>query len=104
MRPRLVAVDGPCKGDIVDLGAEPVTLGRGAGNHVTLADPSVSRQHCTIEADGARYRVRDLSSHNGTFVNGLPVGERLIEDGDELKIGRSVFRFLKTQPGSPFCL
>ena len=68
----------------------------------------VSRHHCEFEIDPPTVWVRDLSSHNGTFVNGQNIGLRrrpLIEtdevgdtgvafalkDGDEVRVGHTVF-------------
>jgi hypothetical protein len=56
----------------VPLGAGPRLLGRGGSGLVpgALEDPRVSREHAIVEPAGNGYRVRDLSSRNGTFVQG----------------------------------
>ena len=41
-----------------------------------------------------QYQIRDLESRNGSFVNGVPVRERTLADGDEIQIGNSLFLFL----------
>jgi ABC-type multidrug transport system ATPase subunit/pSer/pThr/pTyr-binding forkhead associated (FHA) protein len=57
------------------------------GNDLRLDDPRVSRYHAVIERTGATYRVQDLRSHNGTFVNGKRVErEQRLEPGDEIQI------------------
>jgi len=70
-----------------------LTFGRDPANQVAIDDFSVSRRHCMIARDGDRYVIRDLGSHNGTFVNGSAVEERILENGDRIAIGASVFEF-----------
>src|SRR5260221_1104743 len=50
-----------------------LTIGRDASNEIVLSAPAVSRFHAEVEKVGQRYRVRDLRSQNGTFVNGNAV-------------------------------
>lgn len=65
----------------------PFAIGRREGNDLVLPDPHVSRQHATIEHVNGRYRLRDLGSRNGTGVNGKPITEADLRDGDRLVIG-----------------
>lgn len=99
MSARLVAIDGPQKGQVFDLGGEELTVGRGAGNRLVLSDPSVSREHCKVERHDGDFHLKDLGSHNGTFVNGEAVRERALQDGDEIKVGCSVFLVLLSEAG-----
>lgn len=65
-------------------------VGRGDGNHVTIDDDDVSRQHAVIWGSGDRAYVRDLESRNGTFVNGRRIdGQHSLRVGDEVSIGRA---------------
>src|SRR5579859_487922 len=65
-----------------------LSLGRDKDNAIVLAAPSVSRFHAEIEKVGHRYRVRDLRSSNGTFVNGKRIdGEVWVHPGDAIQIG-----------------
>jgi ABC transport system ATP-binding/permease protein len=67
---------------------EKITLGRDAGNEVSLDSPLVSRFHAQIERVGQRYRVIDLRSANGTFVNDKRVeGEVWLQAEDTIRIG-----------------
>jgi eukaryotic-like serine/threonine-protein kinase len=69
----------------------------------------VSRHHCCLEMEPPAIRVRDLGSRNGTYVNGLSIGQRArhlspeeadlreftaheLKDGDELEVGNTIFR------------
>jgi ABC-type multidrug transport system ATPase subunit/pSer/pThr/pTyr-binding forkhead associated (FHA) protein/ABC-type multidrug transport system permease subunit len=69
----------------------PVTVGRSPGNTVALRDPSVSRHHVRLEADGEAVAVTDLDSLNGTYLNGEPVDRARMVPGDRLRVGRTVF-------------
>lgn len=65
-----------------------MTIGRDASNEIVLSAPAVSRFHAEVEKVGQRYRVRDLRSSNGTFVNGKGVtGEIWVHSGDAIQIG-----------------
>ena len=100
IHPRLVAVDGQWKGTLFPLEEPEVQFGRDSSNHILLTDPSVSRAHCVMEATPAGYRLRDLDSRNGTFVNGIPVRTHELQNGDRVEIGRSAFIYL-TQDEDP---
>lgn len=65
-----------------------MTIGRNPGNAIVLPSPTVSQFHAEIEKVGQRYRVRDLRSSNGTFINGKSVtGESWVQIGDAIQIG-----------------
>ena len=93
MNPRLVALTGPLKGQIIMLAAE-TSIGRGSSNHIAVSDPSLSRRHCLVKGAETGFSLTDLGSSNGTYVNGVPVQERLLEHGDQISLGDSVFFFL----------
>ena len=65
-----------------------MTIGRNSSNAIVLPAPTVSQFHAEVEKVGQRYRVRDLRSSNGTFVNGKSVvGEVWVHTGDTIQIG-----------------
>ena len=65
-----------------------MTIGRNPSNAIVLPAPTVSQYHAEVEKVGQRYRVRDLRSSNGTFVNGKGVvGETWVNRGDAIQIG-----------------
>jgi LPXTG-motif cell wall-anchored protein len=69
-----------------------VTVGRAEDNDIVLDHPLVSRYHALIEKMGARFRLRDLGSTNGVFVNGTRIqNEAWLADGDSITIGASDF-------------
>jgi pSer/pThr/pTyr-binding forkhead associated (FHA) protein len=92
--PKLVAVDGPLKGATYAIAGDRFSIGRKSYNTLAHADLSISRRHCTIEFLGGRVRIADHESQNGTFVNGIPVRERVLAHGDQIAVGVSVFVFL----------
>jgi len=94
MQPRLLAISGTHTGTVRHLAEGPLSIGRDEANHLCLADPMVSRRHCTLQPVNGQYELTDLDSHNGTFVNGIPVHRKLIQHGDTIRIGQSELVFL----------
>ena len=93
MRGTLIATDGPLRGQRFELGETVTGIGRISLNEIAIPNLSVSRQHCTIERTGERFMIRDLESHNGTFVNGQPVRIHYLRDGDRIAVGECTFQF-----------
>jgi transcriptional regulator with GAF, ATPase, and Fis domain len=96
--PRLIGIAGPLKAHIRLLADPEVPAGRDPSNGLVIDDKSVSRRHCVFRMEGDGFRVVDLDSHNGTFVNDVPVNDKLLEDGDKIKIGTSLFLFMLREP------
>jgi Nif-specific regulatory protein len=90
----LEAVAGPLKGSSIPLSEDEVSLGREPSNGISLLDAAVSRRHCVITHNAGQFKIQDLNSRNSTFVNGVPVTERTLASGDEIKIGSSLFVFV----------
>jgi Nif-specific regulatory protein len=90
----LEAIAGPLKGSSIPLSSDEVSIGREPTNLISLLDASVSRRHCLIRRDSDKFRIQDLNSRNSTFVNGVPVSDRILESGDEIKVGNSLFVFV----------
>jgi two-component system, NtrC family, response regulator HydG len=89
----LVGTDGPSRGRLILLGATEVSIGRHENNSVAIDDVAVSKHHCVVRPCGGRFQLHDLKSRNGTFVNGIPVTDRMLEENDEIRVGESVFQF-----------
>src|SRR5262249_49316857 len=85
---------GPTMGLRYPLGEQPRLLGRGAHCDISLPAPSVSRRHASIQQGPDGYSVVDLESTNGTWVNDVPITTHALCDGDDLRIGNCIFRFL----------
>jgi catechol 2,3-dioxygenase-like lactoylglutathione lyase family enzyme len=80
-------------GNRVVLGPETLTIGRLPESAIVVNDPNASRRHAEIRRVGSEVLVVDLNSTNGTRVNGAPVKERKLADGDQVVIGTTVLRF-----------
>lgn len=67
-----------------------VSIGRSSNNQVVLDyEKSVSGVHCEIFVDGNIFKIRDLNSKNGTYVDGIRVGDVAeISNGSTIKLGR----------------
>jgi len=75
-----------------------IQIGRDESNDVVLASPNVSRFHAQVERIGQRYRVEDLRSSNGTFVNGDRIdGSLWLKPDDTIRIGQYRFVMGKDQ-------
>jgi pSer/pThr/pTyr-binding forkhead associated (FHA) protein len=76
-------------------GFEGTTIGRNPTTDITLLDDGISREHAIIlyDADSDSYQLEDLQSTNGTQVNGKRVRSVTLSDGDEVRVGRTLFRF-----------
>ena len=98
---RLEAVSGPLEGRTFLLTEGEVSIGREPSNQISLLDSLVSRRHSVIRKDGGGFLIQDLDSRNSTFVNNVPIKERLLADGDQIRIGKStlVFQGLTTNDG-----
>ena len=69
-------------------------VGRDSSNDIVLADDQASVKHVKISCSEGTFRVADLGSSNGTFVNGEPFnGSRDLVDEDLLRIGTTIVRF-----------
>jgi DNA-binding NtrC family response regulator/pSer/pThr/pTyr-binding forkhead associated (FHA) protein len=83
----LLALFGPKQGLRIPL-AGKLILGRGPTADLQLVDGKVSREHCRLDATGARPIIEDLASQNGTYVNGERVeGPTPLAEGDEIAVG-----------------
>jgi ABC-type multidrug transport system ATPase subunit/CRP-like cAMP-binding protein len=72
---------------------KPIRIGRDADNDLVFSSRLVSRHHAVVELVPEGFRLRDLGSSNGTFVNGAEVKTALLRDGDEIWVGDERFVF-----------
>src|SRR5258708_10917060 len=98
-RPALVFLRGELLAVPIPLDRDEVILGRALEADVRINDAKASRMHARIStkvsesSDGVRYFIQDLGSTNGTIVNGQPVSEFELKDGDKILIGEHILRF-----------
>lgn len=76
-----------------------VTIGRSPDCQIVLKDFGISRTHAKLIADPEGVRIQDLKSKNGTQVNGVPVVEAPLKDGDRILLGKFQLAFSKTLEG-----
>jgi two-component system, cell cycle response regulator len=77
------------------LGTGQTVIGRTSTNTIHNPDDTVSRHHARIDfGSGGKYTVTDLDSTNGTFVNDVRVKSQPLRDGDYLRVGSCIYRFL----------
>jgi diguanylate cyclase (GGDEF)-like protein len=85
---------GPGMGTRYPLSDSPMVLGRGNDCDIRINDHSVSRRHARIQPGADGYYAVDLQSTNGTFVNDVPASICKLKDGDYLRVGNCIYRFL----------
>ena len=90
----VIVIYGPELGKRMQLGTAAFEIGRSSKNDLFLDHESISRHHARVTFDGTSYWVADLNSTNGTFVNDDPVREQRLKDGDQIRIGRSIVKFM----------
>lgn len=90
--PLLRALSGPVSGKNFPLLPTGITsVGRSRANTVVIPEEAASGRHCRIDREGDSYVMHDLGSTNGTFVNGIRTERAILQHGDKLKIGETVF-------------
>lgn len=91
--PTLFVIRGNDQGARFELDDSPIALGRDPQSDLALNDSEVSRQHAVVRREGDGFRVIDLDSSNGTFVNDQRVQEHRLRTGDRLQLGRTLMLF-----------
>jgi pSer/pThr/pTyr-binding forkhead associated (FHA) protein len=76
----------------------PFTAGRDPGNDIILRDPKVSRHHAEIIFERGFFVVHDLSSANGTYINGKRVRVAPLTHSAKLRMGNTYGRFSEELP------
>jgi pSer/pThr/pTyr-binding forkhead associated (FHA) protein len=102
----LVVQTGKYQGKRIKIPEREVLIGRDDTAGIRIGSDDVSRQHCRLTATPNGLLVRDLGSRNGTFVDGVPIGntsEILLRPGGTLTVGPMTFQLLApgTKPVAP---
>ena len=92
----LVARKGVDLGRSWHVGSRRVTVGRGPTNFVQLKDGGVSRVQCQVVPEGDGLAVLDMTSSNGTFVNGKAVRKHVLVDGDVLRVAATELEYQRS--------
>lgn len=90
---QLQGVSADVKGQTIALRSARFVIGRAEACDLVLNDGSVSSEHARLSRDGAGWRVVNLLSTNGTFVNDKRVSNEALRHGDRLRLGRVEFLF-----------
>ena len=85
----------------LELGNDPVSIGRLPDNALVLADDLTSRHHCVIEPWEGGFRIRDLGSANGTKLNDKRISSDLLDNGDVVQIGKVTLQFIDPEQLAP---
>ena len=89
----LFVIQGADQGKRFEFKSSPVALGRDNSNAIRLHDTEVSRRHAELRQEEESYRIVDLGSANGTFVNGQPIDQAPLHSGDRLQLGQTVLLY-----------
>ena len=89
-----LVIKGPDRGEQVQLSNKPVTFGSAPACDLVLSDKTVSRRHAMALLENNEVLVRDLGSTNGSFIQGSRFKEITVGFGAEIKLGRTVIKFL----------
>jgi hypothetical protein len=90
--PILRALSGPGAGKNFPVSASGQTsIGRSRSSDIVVPENAASAQHCRIDREGDSYVLHDLGSTNGTWVNGARTERAVLQHGDRLKVGETVF-------------
>jgi pSer/pThr/pTyr-binding forkhead associated (FHA) protein len=92
---RLVIKNGGFEGMTFELTGDETLIGRNPTTDITLLDEGISREHAIIlyDPETDSYSLEDLQSTNGTQLNGKRVRSATLSDGDEVRVGRTLFSF-----------
>ncbi len=99
--PRVIVIKGADEGKQFELTGDHVGVGRDAANPIRLHDTEVSRRHAEFVLSPEGYRILDIGSANGTYVNGQAIHDVLLQAGDQILIGQSVLVYSTGQVEAP---
>jgi signal transduction histidine kinase len=101
--PVLMVLTGPDSGKVFPLVLkQEFSIGRNEGNPIIIADPQVSRRHCSIIFNGTNLHITDLGSGNGTIIKGVKISTATVSLGERFRLGDSTIVFQSddaTMPG-----
>ncbi|MDP3001422.1 MAG: sigma 54-interacting transcriptional regulator [Bryobacterales bacterium] len=101
MNPRLIAIAGLMEGAFYMLPEQEITVGGDPSNLLVIDDAAVAPFHCAIDGRGGDFRLRNAGATSGLTVNGLPVDQRTLVHGDEIRIGETLFLYLAYEAETP---
>ncbi|HEY3242924.1 MAG TPA: FHA domain-containing protein [Phycisphaerae bacterium] len=90
--PTLVVLSDNDFGRVISIDRPQITMGRSPRADVVIADQEISRRHLMFRLNAEGLFCFDLGSTNGTFVNGRPITQQLIREGDQIRLGETVLK------------
>ena len=87
----IVVLKGPNVGEKIIISKPLFSIGRESDSDIFLDDITISRKHAQIVKTDTCYKIIDLGSLNGIYVNGKLSEEKILENGDKIQIGKYVF-------------
>lgn len=82
----------------IEVNGPIATVGRRSDTDLRLAFPDISRRHCQFVFANRLWRVYDLHSLNGVYVNNLPIDEATLYAGDHVRVGAVTFLVISATP------
>ena len=99
---RLVVRQGPIPGQIFELNRNEISIGRDIANDFVINDAEVSRNHARLTLEGDRYKIEDLNTTNGTYIDGQRlIGPHLLAIGEIIMFGDNVGVIFDGEPARP---
>lgn len=99
---RLVVRQGPIPGQIFELSRNEIYIGRDISNDFVINDAEVSRKHAKLTLEGDRYKIEDLDSTNGTYIDGQRlIGPHVLAIGEIIMFGDNVGVIFDGEPARP---
>ena len=92
----LLIIHGKNSGNRFDLQERVLTIGRGQKCDIRILDDEISRLHAELRHEGKGWKITDLNSSNGLYVNGHKVASQRIVLGDQIQMGGTALRFSST--------
>ncbi len=90
----LFVIQGADQGKRFEINPRPMSMGRDSSNAIRLHDTEVSRRHAEVRpAEEGSFRIVDLGSANGTYLNGETVDQAPLRTGDQLRLGKTVMLY-----------
>ena len=92
---RLAILQGPDKGRTVEVDQDTVLVGRDSPD-LPLSDNTISRRHAEMQCENGTWRIKDLNSANGTYVNGVKMAgsqPTQLKQGDQIRCGTTLLVF-----------
>lgn len=101
-RARLQLISGNGSGRVFELTQERVNIGRDDANIISIRDDTISSHHALLVRIGGHFKLRDLISTNGTYLNGERTMDAMLRHGDLLRFGEVEMRYEEIQsPAGP---